>query len=183
MEQAFQTARLPLYGLAPSTPCRRFLASWGRSGEITHSLALGHLPSDGSLERQLRVEVKRADESLPVLKAELARGLWQRANLPLVPRNDLHALREVMDQAERDFETKSQLRWEPVALTIDGESVTAEKAQVETHWVAILKHDHTLLVITGETWPDDGLELVTIKDVDPYIAGSRLHRGKGHEAP
>jgi hypothetical protein len=173
MEQAFRDSPWPLYGIPPEVSCGRFLASWGHSEEGTNSLELGHFPSDGSREKQLRIEVRPLDPPWQDTKEDLARGLWRRAHLPVPPVEDLDSLRRLSQEADRTYPVGSDIDWEPTTVVIDRERVTCHKAQLGPYWHAVLRRDDYLVVISGHDWPSDGLELVTITDLEPYLQGSR----------
>lgn len=172
-DDVIRTTTWDLLGLPPTTACRRFLGGWGRSGDATTPLELAHLPPDGSLEKQLRVEIKEMDEPLEALTAGLARGVWTRAHHPSHHPGDFDSLRRHMEKVRRDYETESEIRWEPVTLMVDREPVACQQARYGDYWVAMFERDGLLVTIIGQDWPDHAPELVTITDVEPYIEGSQ----------
>jgi hypothetical protein len=182
MIAAFRSSPWPLYGLPPNVPCRRFIAGWGRSGKTTSRVELGHLPPDGSLDSQLRVEVGAIDD-LDDGPEEYARGLWRRSHheawISSHPDGDLDSLRRHLDKAERDYETEAGITWEHVALIIDGGLVTFNQARLGDDWVALLQREPIFIAIHAYQWPDHAPELVTIEDLQPYIEGSERARREG----
>jgi len=182
MDEAFRESPWPLYGLPESVPCRRYLAGWGRSGEVTTALELGHLSPDGSLEKQLRIEVTPITERRQEPE-DYKRGLWRRAHLTGHAGEDLDALRRRMEKVEQDYETEAHITWETVTITIDGEPRVCEQARLGDHWIALLEDGSTSVVISGQDWPDHAPELVTVQDVEPYVQGSLRVWQEGFKRP
>ena len=178
MERAFRSSPWPLYGLPVHFPCRRFLAGWGRSGNTTTNLELGHLPPDGSIATQLRVEVT-STEDLAQDREHYARGLWLRAQLLSVEDKDLDSMRQRMNQIESDYEQHAQITWSDVTFAVDDVVRHGKQAALDDEWVTLVDEGSTSLVISGQRWADHTPDLVTIRDVEPYVRGRRQIADEG----
>ena len=58
-------------------------------------------------------------------------------------------------------------------IPIDGEVVSFDVLAQAHRWVAFAPRDACWVTIDGEHWDPDGLELVTIDDLEPYFAGQK----------
>jgi hypothetical protein len=145
----FRAAPLPLYGLPPSWSGPRYLGGLqGRGagrGLVTTALSLGH--GDPAVDQgpQLRVEV-RAEQDGP-------------------------------EQAAADLVGKARGRpdpaWSQVAIPVDGLPASFAWLAEGRDWVAYTELEDRALVLQARDLPVDGVELVQITDLEPYIQGTR----------
>lgn len=180
-ERRFRTAPFPLYGLPPSWEGGRFLGggSWGgvRGRQQTHSLSLVHgvlVEGEGPM---LVVETALPDEaggggSLRVLAEELWTG---RAN-------------DVPDAA-----TRLRNRWvghphraefSPLpsrtgeAVLVEGRPVFFDVLSQLGHVVGRARVGTFDVTIEGSQFALQGVGLVRISDLGPYILGTRRFEGE-----
>jgi hypothetical protein len=107
-----------------------------------------------------------------------------RLALPLVrdrdgfsdPRWAPHTVEEFHQAQERAL---AELAPEPLDVRVDGVSRPAELVSVADAWAAWIPipDEDFDLELTGHAWRRDGLALVVIADLEPYIAGSRAMVG------
>jgi hypothetical protein len=173
-EWSFQRAPFPLYGLPPSWEGRRFLGggSWsGWRSERVHSLSLVH----GSLVEgegpMLVTETAAAGAPAGggVLRV-VAEDLWNR-NVRNV--EDAVAALSHEPPQDRDLVTSPTPSRAKALIVVEGTTVVFDVLSRLGNWVGRATVEGFLVTIEGQDFPLQGLEVVRIKDLGPYIRGSR----------
>lgn len=110
------------------------------------------------------------DVATAELEEDLAVDLWMGSRLRGLPTETFFERLEELEGADgRD----SPIHWQPWPLVIDAQPVVFQKAEVGEYWTAFAEARSLAIVVTGQSWPSDRLELVTIEDLEPYVEGSR----------
>lgn len=145
----FTSAGLPLYGLPPEWAGLRYLGSSAASDDRTTSLGLAHQP-DGVDGPRLDVESHAGE----VTRGGLEYEVW-------------------MQTAEWHDEEPDRLDrpWTPLTVRLDGEPVTFELTREGGQWWAFRQLDGHGIVLHGEDYPPEGIELVRVVELGPYRAG------------
>ncbi len=179
-ERLFRNAPFPLYGLPPSWTGERFLGGSAVRGtrdeagwtETIDALSLGHgsivegrgatlivgtatpahRPANGVLE-QFASHLWRGDASTP----EAAMTLYREESMEQEPPSDLTPL-SIRGEASISIDDY-RVRFDVVF----GKGVWAGRATVGSNEV----------IVRGRDWDIEGVALVRIVDLDPYIAGTR----------
>jgi hypothetical protein len=176
--ERFQAAPFPLYGLPPTWPGPRHLGGWEDSwtkGQrpVTTALSLGHGDPLAEEGPQLRVEVRvEGVEPEPGMtmrvesQRQLAEDLWLAAALPAHDPAEhfkqLAAVRRRPDPA-----------WSQVTIPVDGRPAGFEWLTEGRHWVARAELGDRTLTLRARDLPVEGVELVRVTDLEPYIEGQR----------
>jgi hypothetical protein len=168
----FRNAPFPLYGLPPSWTGERFLGGSAVSGETIHALSLGHgsivegrgatlivgtatpgqRPSNGPLE-QFASHLWSGDASTP----EAAMTLYPEESMEQEPPSDLTPL-PIRGKA---------------SIAIDGARVRFDVVFGNGVWAGRATVGSNDVLVRGRDWDIEGVALVRIVDLDPYIAGTR----------
>jgi hypothetical protein len=147
--ERFRAAPLPLYGLPPSWSGPRYLGGLQGRGAgrelITTALSLGHGDPVVDHGPQLRVEVRAEQDGPEQAAADLVGNAGGRP-----------------DPA-----------WSQVAILVDGLPATFAWLAEGRDWVAYAELEDRALVLQAHDLPVDGVELVRITDLEPYIQGTR----------
>lgn len=171
-EQMWRSVPLRLYGLPPMWNGPRFLGGWGshRKGITSLELLHGDALGEGS---QLRVEVLADPYDLH--PRSLAMALWHEAERPppASPGAEIFAWR---DAREREIASRPDPEWRPMSIPVDGRSVEFQLLSEGASWVAHAQVEELRLILRGRDFPVDEVDLVSVKDVEPYIEGSRRQR-------
>jgi hypothetical protein len=186
IEQADRARRCDLkwYGLPPDVPATRSLGGMAasmsgqgkRSAVRASSTTLLH--TRGSpVTASLHVTVQRRGghhgaQPLARLALPLVRGRDGR----LDPRWAAHT---VEDFRLAQDEALTDVTRQPLAVRIDGVVHSGEAVTVGTNWAAFveLPDEEFDVELTAYAWPIDDLAIVTVEDLDPYIAGARATVG------
>jgi hypothetical protein len=183
MEARFRRAPFPLYGLPFSWEGGRFLggAGWGgvRGRVRTHHLSLVHgvlIEGEGPI---LVVETALPEEPgggdpLRILGEDLWRG---RANdvpeaVELLRRRWPHP--HVAELSPLPSRTKH-------VISVEGRPEAFDVLSQPDRWVARARVEGFDVTLEGVTFPPEGVSLVRITDITPYILGTRLFEGGGSE--
>jgi hypothetical protein len=186
IEQADRARRCDLkwYGLPPDVPATRslggmsgFVSTQGKRGAVrASSTTLLHARSN-PIKESLHVTVARHGGHHGV--EPLA-----RLALPLVRDRDglgdpRWAARTVEDFRLAQEKALAGVTRLPLAVRVDGVLHDGEAVTVGDAWAAFveLPGEDFDLELTADAWPIDELALVTVEDLDPYIAGSRTTVG------
>lgn len=172
-EQMWRSAPLRLYGLPPTWKGPRFLGGWGSHRKGITSLELLHGDALGE-GRQLRVEVL-ADPSDAHPRA-LADTLWDEA---LRPREGPRSPEDIVAwhrARERELASRPDPEWQSVSIPIDGEGVAFQLLTEGSWWIAQGRVGELRLILRGHDFPSNQVTLVSVKNVEPYIEGSRRQR-------
>jgi hypothetical protein len=165
MEQADRARRCDLkwYGLPPDVPATRslggvagFLSAQGKRVAVqASSTTLLHThgnPTTASLS--VTVQRRGGHHGIEPLG---------RLALPLV----------------RGRDGRADVTRQPIDVRIDGVVQTGEAVTVGADWAAFigLPEEDFDVELTAHAWPIDDLAIVTVEDLDPYIAGARATVG------
>jgi hypothetical protein len=175
MTRRFKHAPFPLFGLAPTWSGERWLAggSWGGMGrrETTESLSLGHGPwlADGAI---LRVQ-----SEAPGLAQGRSELQWIGE---LLWRQGASDIDQAIDRFRTEWDVGNGIEGErPVEavaeILIDGTSVPFRVLRRGRSWVAGATRPDVWITIDGDGFDIDEVELVTVRDLRPYIEGTRSH--------
>jgi hypothetical protein len=103
-----------------------------------------------------------------------------RLALPLVRHRDglrdpRWSARTVEEFHQAQQHALADVRRQPLDVRIDGVVHEGEAVIVGADWAAFveLPDEDFDVELTAHAWPIDDLALVTVQDLDPYIAGSR----------
>jgi hypothetical protein len=184
VEQADRARRCDLkwYGLPPEVPATRALG--GMSGSVSAGGSVVHASTttllhtrDRPVAASLQVTVQRHGGHHGV--QPLA-----RLALPLVRGRDglgdpRWAARTVEDFRLAQEEALADVTRQPIAVRIDGVVQTGEAVIVGDDWAAFvgLPDEEFDIELTAHAWPIDDLAIVTVEDLDPYIAGAHATVG------
>jgi hypothetical protein len=181
MEARFRRAPFPLYGLPSSWEGGRFLggAGWGgvRGRVRTHHLSLVHGVLIEGEEPILVVETALPEEPgggdpLRILGEYLWRG---RANdvpdaVELLRRRWPHP--HVAELSPLPSRTKH-------VISVEGRPEAFDVLSQPDRWVARARVEGFDVTLEGVEFPPEGVSLVRITDLTPYILGTRLFEGGG----
>jgi hypothetical protein len=190
IEQADRARRCDLtwYGLPPDVQATRslggmagFVSAQGKRGTVrASSTTLLHTRGDPQSlppAASLRVTVQRRGGHP---------GMDPRARLalPLVRNRDglgdrrwaAHTVEEFHQAQEHAL---ADVTRQPLDVRIDGVLHVGEAVTVGTDWAAFveLTEEDFDVELAAHAWPMKDLALVTVEDLDPYIAGSRARVG------
>jgi hypothetical protein len=186
IEQADRARRCDLkwYGLPPDIPATRslggmsaFMSAQGRRSTVRASSTTLLHTRDSAVTASLHVTVQRrgghpgteplARLALPLVRNRdgLADPRWAAHTVEDFHQAQQHALAEVTRQ--------------PLAVRIDGVVHGGEAVTVGDDWAAFIQlpDEDFDLELTARAWPVDNMAIVTVEDLDPYIAGSRATVG------
>jgi hypothetical protein len=174
MEAQFRAAPLPLYGLPPSWAGPRHLGGYGHrqakgGGPVVTSMSLAHGDPLASHGPELRVEV-RADPEEP------ARAPGAEAELRRLLADDLRwqaAVAAGQDPGPWGAPAAGEAAWSEVTVPVDGRPVAFSWLAEDRHWVAHAELEDRTLVLFARDLPPDQVALVRVRDVEPYLAGTR----------
>lgn len=186
IEQADRARRCDLkwYGLPLDVPATRalgglsgFVSMQGKRGSVRASsttlLHTRNSPATGSL--QVTVQRHGGHHGVQPL-ARLA--------LPLVRGRDglgdpRWAARTVEDFRLAQEEALTAVTRQPIDVRIDGVAHAGEAAVLGDDWVAFvgLPEEDFDVELTAHAWPIDDLAIVTVENLDPYVAGARAAVG------
>ncbi len=186
IEQADRARRCDLkwYGLPPGVPATRalggmsgFVSTQGNRGSVRAS-STTLLHSRGTpVTASLNVTVQRHGghhgvEPLARLALPLVRGRDGRAD----PRWAAHTVEDFRLAQE---EALAEVIRQPIDVRIDGVVHGGEAVIVGADWAAFvrLREEDYDVEFTAHAWPIDDLAIVTVDDLDPYIAGARAAVG------
>ena len=186
IEQADRARRCDLkwYGLPPDVPASRSLG--GMSGFVSRQSKRGTVRAssttllhrrDHPVASSLHITVQRHGghhgvEPLARLALPLVRGRDGRAG-------SRWAARTVEDFRLAQEEALTDVTRQPIDVRIDGVVHAGEAVIVGDDWAAFVgRPDEEFdIELTARAWPIDGLAIVTVEDLDPYIAGARAMVG------
>ncbi|MGH2652881.1 MAG: hypothetical protein ACRDHV_00835 [Actinomycetota bacterium] len=177
-EQVFRDPPFPLYGLPPSWQGPRFLGGMGRDAGVTQlELAHGGPDDPSGMELRASSSVARGEPDLPeeFLLRELAESLWHEVHRPPpdLPAERFHAWAE---SREREYRRRETPPFSQVVIPMDGEPTRFASLAEESTWVALGRTGHVTITLRGRNLDVGQVELVTVRDVEQYIEGSRrLH--------
>jgi hypothetical protein len=184
MEARFRRAPFPLYGLPSSWEAGRFLggAGWGgvRGRVRTHHLSLVHgvlIEGEGPI---LVVETALPEEPggggpLRILGEDLWRG---RAN-------DVPGAMELLRRRWVGHPHVAELSPLPSrtkhVISVEARAEAFDVLSQPDRWVARARVKGFDVTLEGVEFPPEGVSLVRITDITPYILGTRLFEGGGSE--
>ena len=182
IEQADRARRCDLnwYGLPPDVPAIRslggtsgFVSTQGKHGTVhassTTLLHTRHSPVEASLQVTIqRHGGHHGVEPLARLALPLVRGRDGRGD----PR---WSARTVEDFRLAQEEALAAVTRQPIDVRIDGVVHAGEAVLVGDDWAAFvgLPDQEFDIEFTARAWPINDLAIVTVEDLDPYIAGAR----------
>jgi hypothetical protein len=166
---------LPWYGLPPDVDAQRSLGGMaghytGRRGGEVHAVTttLHHGRPAGAF---LQVSVQRhataggtqplARLALPLIRDRLTDPRW--------------AAHSPQQLRQRQAEALAELTPERVDFVVDGAARRGEVVRVEENWAALitLPGETFDLELRGHSWSTDNLAVCVVRDIGPYLAGSR----------
>jgi hypothetical protein len=169
----FEHSPFPLFGLAPTWSGDRWFAggSWGGVGrrETTESLSLGHGPwmTDRAV---LRVQSEAPGLAQPRNELQyIAHFRWREGAADVDEAIDRYRTgRRVGNgiEVERPVEASAEIR-------IDGTAMPFRVLRRGRSWVAGATRPDVWIMIDGDWFDIDEVELVTVRDLRPYIDGTR----------
>lgn len=177
VHEAFRHPQLALYGLPPSWPGRRFIGAIGSGGigktaRITN-LQLGHGDPADPNGPELRVDSSVGDFGRESALRDLAEDLW-RATDGRPARLEAEEFQAWLDARDREYRQRPTPAFTPVEVLIDGEPVSFDYLAAVRAWVAHSVVDGLQVTLHARNMDVDGVQLVRILDVEPYIRGSKL---------
>jgi len=172
-ERRFRGAPFPLYGLPPSWQGDRSLGGggWsGRTGELISSLSLVHgalVEGEGPM---LTVETALPDEAHGGGRLRvLAEEVWSGRAWTIV---------QALDHLRAPWPIGLEFDATPPSRTT--ELVVVDQVPVEfdvfshpDHWVAASLVGGYRVTLEAERFPIQGLQLVRVTDLEPYMVGTR----------
>ncbi len=189
-EQADRARRCDLkwYGLPPEIPAARALggmsgsvsAGGSRSARVTvvHASTTTLLHTrDRPVAASLHVTVQRHGGHHGVQPlARLALPLVRRRDGMADPRWAAHTVEDFRLAQENAL---ADVTRQPIAVRIDGVVHSGEAAIVGDDWAAFvaLPDEEFDIELAAHAWPIDDLAIVTVEDLDPYIAGAHATVG------
>jgi hypothetical protein len=179
-----RTCDLKWYGVPSDIPATRslggmagFVSAQGKLPGTMHASSTTLLHTRVSPAGSLHVTVQRRGgyhgmEPLARLALPLVRGRDGRAD----PRWAAHTVEEFRLAQE---EALADVIRQPIDVRIDGVVQTGEAVTVGTDWAAFVRlpEEDFDVEFTAHAWPMDDLAIVTVEDLDPYIAGARSQVG------
>jgi hypothetical protein len=183
-EQVFRNPPFPLYGLPPSWEGQRFLGGmgWGGMGRDAglNRLELAHGDPEDPKGTELRVSssVARGEPELPeeLLLRQLAESLWHEVHRP-PPELPAERFHEWADARGRGYRRRETPPFTPVRVPVDGEPVAFSYLAEGFACVALGRRGTITITLRGRHLDVAQVELVTIRDVEPYVEGSKsLHQ-------
>lgn len=186
MEAVVRTPPFPLFGLADSWRGPRFIggAGWGGIGREARieSIELAHGDPLDETGPRLRVESSAAHPTLPreMILRDLAVGLWQETERP--PANlPAERFRSWVDARERAIRRRETPSFAPVEISVNGRHRRFDHLSSGANWIAYGIVDDVTLKLSARNLSPDEVELVTVREPEPYIAGTRLLRERHHQ--
>lgn len=179
-ERVFRDPPFPFYGLPPSWEGPRFLGGmgWGGMGREAgvNRLELAHGDPEDPRGMELRVSssVARGEPDLPqeLLLRQLAESLWHEVQRPPpdLPAERFHAWAEARERERRRRETPP---FSHVEVPVDGEPTRFAYLAEQSSSVAQGRSGHVTITLRARNLDVGQVELVSVRDVEPYIEGSR----------
>jgi hypothetical protein len=186
IEQADRARHCDLswYGLPPDVPATRvlggmsgFVGTQGKRGSVRASSTTLLHSRNSPATASLHVTVQRHGghhgvQPLARLALPLVRGRDGRGD----PR---WAARTVEDFRLAQEEALAAVIRQPIDVRIDGVVHAGEAVIVGDDWAAFvgLPEEDFDVELAARAWPIDDLAIVTVEDLDPYIAGARAAVG------
>lgn len=175
-----RNADLAWYGLPPDINADRHLQGMssntvaGRGGVYhTFRTALHHSRADDSyLDVTAQRRSTGPDTDQPLARLALHLRVTSEPANPRWTAHDPEQSRRLQEQA------LSELSPEHVQVLIDGTPHSGELLRDGNNWAALipLPDDAVDIELIGHDWPPDSLSIVTVHDLDPYLAGSHTRR-------
>lgn len=169
-EEVFRSAPFKVYGLDASWTGLRMLGGYSTGVKAVAGIELTHgdMSSGGPWVRvgTEPVEDERLDHLHPA-----ALELWHTAERPpadLPPR-----LKGAWIQRRFEEGLAREANWTKVSIPIDGTHTVFDCLYERNDWVALAVVDHLVVKIRGHEFPIESVRLAVVKDVEPYIKGSR----------
>jgi hypothetical protein len=186
IEQADRARRCDLnwYGLPPDVPAARSLG--GMSGFVSAPGKRGSVRATSTTLLHARSSPDTASLRVTVQRHGGHHGVQPLARLalPLVRGRDgfddpRWAARTVEDFRLAQEEALAHVTRQPIDVRIDGVVHAGEAVSVGADWAAFvgLGDEGFDIELTAHAWPIDDLAIVTVDDLDPYIAGARASVG------
>ncbi len=166
-EDILRNRPFPVYGLDARWNRARWLAGWGTSNDEIDNIGLAHGDPFDRAAPVVRVATWRPPPRLPALLTaanaahELAEYMWQEGGAP----HDL-----VRPTFTSEDPTAS---WSELALSVDGHPVPFRSLAAGSFWVALARIGASLITIEARHLGPDDTGLVTVDDVEPYLASRR----------
>lgn len=145
----YVAAEYPLYGLPQAWEGLRYFGGSAEDEHRTTMLGLTHQPQglDGP---RLDVQSHRGDIARPDLEHEV----WMQAH-------------DRMDEEPESLDRP----WSTLTVQLDGQPAEFELTRENDKWWAFRQLDAHYIVLHGENYPADGVELVRVTDLTPYREG------------
>jgi hypothetical protein len=186
IEQADRARRCDLrwYGLPPDVPAKRSLG--GTSGFVSRQGKRGTVHASSTTLLHSRDSPGMASLHVTVQRHGGHHGVQPlaRLTLPLVRGRDGRedprwAARTVEEFRLAQEEALAAVIRQPIDVRIDGVVHAGEAVTVGDDWAAFvgLPDEDFDIEFTAHSWPIDDLAVVTVEDLDPYVAGARAAVG------
>lgn len=178
-EMIFRSAGFPLYGLGPSFTGTRTLRGWEGTDDDVTGLALGHGdPIDPDVVGvEVKVNARSAFLHAGIAdRTRLARELWHRAH-PIPPGSPEKFMARHWER-EHELATRQAPPWMTVLIKVEGAPVEFRWLAEEDHWVAIRDLGDVVLTLWGHGVAPEALELVRVRNLEPYVTGSRARQAE-----
>ena len=178
-ETIFRSWPLPLYGLGPSFRGARTLRGWEGGEDGITGLGLGHGDPFDAGSPGVEVRVNARSDSRPAVPGDrlrLARELWHRAH-PIPPGSPESYLARHWER-EHELSARPAPAWRSVVIPVEGNPVEFHLLSEAEHWVAFRELDEVFVTLWGHGMPPEGVELVRVRNLEPYVTGSRARRAQ-----
>lgn len=173
-ETRFANAPFPLYGLPPDWEGTRFLGGgwWGGSPgrEQTKALSLVHgtnIQGDGPM---LAVETS-SEPSTGGDVLETVAGMIRSGHAPDVR----GAIEDLDGTGMARGHDPAGVRRDRREFVVDSDATTFDLLAYGEEWVAWAEVGRVLVMVTGNPFDPNDVELVRVTDLEPYVHGSRQH--------
>jgi hypothetical protein len=185
VELLIRSPPFPLYGLPTSWTGGRFVGGYGGGDKarLVSNIELGHGDPTTASSPELRVQTAIPDNPEQLELDDLARSLDHTATRP-PPDLQPEAFARWEAERCRGEAPTAEPNWAHLSIAVDGRPVRFHYLSQGDSWVARARAGDIWVTLSARNFPIDGIELVTVEDVEPYIAGWRAAReGHAHRRP
>lgn len=160
------------FGLPAAWQGERWARGMSWSGSAVSSVELGFGREGDDNGPLLRVDTASNDRPSQRSLRTVAEELWWSARE--MPRGlSPDQMAGWHHRRGRELAARAEPRWSRVVLLVDGRPVRFDIFVEGRWWVARGEAGDRIITIWGRSWPLDGLELVMVADIEPYVEGWR----------
>lgn len=168
-DDALRQRSFPIYGLDDQWTGRRWAGGWGGSAGRVDRIDLAHGDAYDEAAPLVRIETVTLQHDPVGMKEamaaqELAQHLWREGG-------DHDAVRPAFTSPD------PTASWADLALPVDGRPTAFRFLATGASWVALGRVGDCLVAIQARHVDPDGMGLVTVDAVGPYLADDGLPRG------